>query len=48
MWADIQESLFIVLGPALAWSVVMFLVLGFFASITETWALLLKALTKYF
>jgi len=48
MWADIQEAFLIVMWQPLLWAAVGFVVISIFASITETWALLLKALTRWF
>jgi len=48
MWADLQEAYLILMWPALQWAGVGFLVIGIFGSITETWALLSKALTRWF
>lgn len=48
MWADIQEAFLIVMWQPFLWAAVGFVVISIFASITETWALLLKALTRWF
>lgn len=48
MFADIQESLLVVLWPFLQWAAVGSLALGILLSIYETWAILMKALTRWF
>jgi hypothetical protein len=48
MWADIQEAFLIIMWQPAQWAAVAFIAMGIFAAITETWALLLKALTRWF
>lgn len=48
MWADLQEFFVIVMWQPLLWAAAGFIALSIFASITETWAILLKALTRWF